>query len=215
MSRLFREATQLTTAGTVARVVEGELCRGEAQVHAASSAKGGRPTVSVVAEATRLARRVVAVARGGPPTGRFTGRLDPKCLDPRLFREAAQLKTVAADSCTTGVEVLHVEVQTAMTGIAGCGRATESVVPDTRQISESVVVSSVAEARGGVPGERGSRARGAYLVETTVGGFVIPCTVLFTGFPVRIIREGTGQRLIHVGRSRKVRPSPDTRVKSL
>ena len=146
----------------------------------------------------------IAVARGAPPTGRFTGRLDPKCLDPRLFREAAQLKTVAADSCTTGVEVLHVEVQTAMTGIAGCGRATESVVPDTRQISESVVVSSVAEARGGVPGERGSRARGAYLVETTVGGFVVSFAVGFTGYAVGVIGEGTVQG--HIGVPRKVRP---------
>ena len=106
----------------------------------------------------------------------------------------------------TGIEVLRVEVQEHAASPAKGGRPTVPVVADARQGAQSPVIACVAEARGGVPGERGSRARGAYLVETTVGGFVVPCAVFFTGNPIRVVREGTGQRLIEVGRPRKVRP---------
>ena len=82
------------------------------------------------------------------------------------------------------------------------GRPAEPVVADVPQRALAVA----AEARGGVPGERGSLARGAYLVETAVGGFVISCTIFFTRYAVRIVREGTVERLVCVFRARKVRP---------
>ena len=43
--RLFREATQLTTEGTVVRAAGIEVLRAEAQEHAVSPADSGRPTV--------------------------------------------------------------------------------------------------------------------------------------------------------------------------
>ena len=50
---------------TVVHVAGIEVLRVEVQEHAASPAKGGRPTVPVVADAHRYARVCVAVARGG------------------------------------------------------------------------------------------------------------------------------------------------------
>ena len=67
--RLFREATQLKTVGTVAHVAGSEALRVEVQEHAASPAKGGRPTEPVVADVVQRARRVVAEARGGAQFG--------------------------------------------------------------------------------------------------------------------------------------------------
>ena len=120
----------------------------------------------------------------------------------RLFREATQLKTVAAAARVAGIEARHAEMQVHPIAAAHRRRIAEPGAADVAQPATG----SLAEARGGVPGERGSRARGAYLVETTVGGFVISCTIFFTRYAVRIVREGTVERLVCVFRARKVRP---------
>ena len=105
------------------------------------------------------------------------------------------------------VEVLRPERQVQAVNAACGGRPAVSVVADVVQHSQ-LSIARVAEARGGVPGERGSRARGAYLVETTVGGFVVPGTIFFAGYAVRIVRESPVEWLVCVFRARKVRPSP-------
>ena len=81
--------------------------------------------------------------------------------------------------------------------------------PDRTLVSDVTLhaIRMTAVARGGVPGERGSRgAVVRYLVETTVGGFVVPCAVFFAGYAVRIVRESPVERLVCVFRARKVRP---------
>ena len=90
----------------------------------------------------------IAVARGGPPTGRFTGRLDPKCLDPRLFREAAQLTTVGTAVSVAGTEAGHVEIQVHAKGAANCRCPTVSALADAHWSPQSSTESCVAEARG-------------------------------------------------------------------
>ena len=125
---------------------------------------------------------------------------------PRLFREATQLKTVGPVRRVAGTKPRHVEMQVHATVVVartvGRGRPDGTLAADVAQRARI----PMAIARGGVPGERGSRARGAYLVETTVGGFVVPCTIFFTRYAVRIVREGTVERLVCVFRARKVRP---------
>ena len=91
----------------------------------------------------------------------------------RLFREATQLMTVATVVHVAGKEVLRAEVQEHAASPAKGGRPTVPAVADVRQSAQSPKIARVAEARGGVPGERGSRARGAYLVETTVSSLVM------------------------------------------
>ena len=102
-----------------------------------------------------------------PPIG--SGESSPA----RLFREATQLKTADADVRVVGIEILRTEIQIRATivvaRIVERGRPAESDFADIAQYA----MRSCAEARGGVPGERGSRARGAYLVETTVSSLVM------------------------------------------
>ncbi len=62
--RLFREATQLKTVAAVALASEIEPRHVETQVQAADAARGGRPAVTEVADATLHAIRMIAVARG-------------------------------------------------------------------------------------------------------------------------------------------------------
>ena len=94
----------------------------------------------------------IAVARGGPPTGRFTGRLDPKCLDPRLFREAPQLTTVGTAVSVAGTEAGHVEIQIHAKGAANCRCPTVSALADAHWSPQSSTESCVAEARGAPAG---------------------------------------------------------------
>ena len=84
------------------------------------------------------------------PAGRFTDRLYPKpplsqAIRPCLFREAAQLKTVAAIVRTAGVEVLRIEPQVQTVDIVRSGRPTEPAVTDIHQYT--FVVTAVARGR--------------------------------------------------------------------
>ncbi len=71
-------------------------------------------------------------------------------LAARLFREAAQLKTVATAVHAAGAEVLCAEVQKHAVSPAKLRRPTVSVVADVRQSAQSPINARVAEARGGV-----------------------------------------------------------------
>ena len=89
--RLFREATQLKTVAAIVRVAGVEVLRAENQIHAIGTADRRRPAATVDADDAQRARIPMAVARGGI----------------RLFREATQLKTVAAAAHAAGIEVLR------------------------------------------------------------------------------------------------------------
>ena len=108
---------------TVVHVAGIEVLRVEVQEHAASPAKGGRPTVPVVADVRQSAQSpviaCVAEARGAP-SGCFIGRLYPNlrlrlpgscAARSCLFREAAPLKTVSAAARVAGREALRIENQ--------------------------------------------------------------------------------------------------------
>ena len=128
--RLFREATQLKTVGTVAYVAGIEVLHAEVQEHAVNFADGGCPTVSGVADIEQCAQRIGAVARGGV----------------RLFREATQLKTIGATVCTTWTEIRHGKAQVYSIVSVARRRVAVSVVAYLDQCAQRIG----AVARGGV-----------------------------------------------------------------
>ncbi len=150
ISRLFREATQLKTVAAAVRVVGEEGLRTEIQVQAVDAARGGRPAEPVIADRTQRAQVCDTVARG-EPTGHFIGRLYPKFsprASSRLFREATQLKTVAAIVCAAGIEPRHAEIQVHAIGTADRGSPAVTAVADVHRFTQSSIVACVAEARG-------------------------------------------------------------------
>ncbi len=101
LPRLFREAAQLKTDGTIVHAAEVEILRGEVQTPHREVARHRRtrPTEPIVADApcyTLIARATeVTVARGG--------------VSPCLFRVATQLETVTATVRVCDGESLRIE----------------------------------------------------------------------------------------------------------
>ncbi len=98
--------------------------------------------------------------------------MDEQALSaPFLLQEATQLKTEAAIVRMRRIHARRIEQQTPGARAAVGHRRR----PDRTLVADATLhaIRTIAEARGGVPGERGSRARGAYLVETTVSSLVM------------------------------------------
>ncbi len=67
----------------------------------------------------------------------------------RLFREAPQLKSVAAAAFVVAIVVRHAETQVYAISTVDPGRPAVTVVPGARQHPQTPIVARVAEARGG------------------------------------------------------------------